>query len=143
MQTRNVMNIEIQFNGATSSQISEATKRAITKYASASAILRPILKGTLHPSTSRSDIDIKDVLSFKDKFLYLEYPSIQFTEAGTEQITEEADIQQLLKQHFSARLKKPEDATKIAAKLLSIYSNKSRTSHEEALNARDEWKPND
>jgi DNA repair exonuclease SbcCD nuclease subunit len=143
IQTRNVLNLEIQFNGATSSQISEATKTAISKYATGSTILRPILKGTLHPSTSRSEIDIKEILSFKDKFLYLEYPSIHFTGTETEQTTEEADIQQLLKQHFSARVKKPEDATNIAAKLLSIYSKKSRTSHEEALNTIDEWRPND
>jgi len=143
LQARDVRNVEIQFNGATSSQVSEATKNAVAKNASASAIVRPILKGSLHPSTSRSDIDIKETMSLRDKFLYLDYPLIHFVGTVTEQTTEEADIHQLLKQHFTARLGKPEDATNIAARLLTIYSKKTKTSHQEALNVTDEWNPND
>jgi hypothetical protein len=105
--------------------------------------VRPILKGSLHPSTSRSDIDIKETMSLRDKFLYLDYPLIHFVGTVTEQTTEEADIHQLLKQHFTARLGKPEDATNIAARLLTIYSKKTKTSHQEALNVTDEWNPND
>jgi len=144
LQARDVKNVEIQFNEATSSQVSEATKNAVAKNASASAIVRPILKGTLHPSTSRGDIDIRDVLALRDKFLYLDYPLMTFT--GTENAlhaTEEADIQQLLKQHFATRLEKPEDATKIASRLLATYSKKTKTAHQEALSVIDEWKPDD
>lgn len=68
LQARDVRNVEIQFNGAMSSQVSEAAKDAVAKNASASAIVRPILKGSLHPSTSRGDIDIRDVLALRDKF---------------------------------------------------------------------------
>jgi DNA repair exonuclease SbcCD nuclease subunit len=143
LQARDVRNVEIQFNRATSSQVSEATKNAVAKNASASAIVRPILKGSLHPSTSRSDIDIKETMSLRDKFLYLDYPLIHFVGTETEQTIEEADIHQLLKQHFSSRLGKPEDATNIAARLLTIYSKKTKTSHQEALNVTDEWNPND
>jgi DNA repair exonuclease SbcCD nuclease subunit len=143
LQARDVRNVEIQFNGATSSQVSEATKNAVAKNASASAIVRPILKGSLHPSTSRSDIDIKETMSLRDKFLYLDYPLIHFVGTDTEQTTEEADIHQLLKQHFTARLGKPEDATNIAVRLLTVYSKKTKTSHQEALSVTDEWNPND
>ena len=82
-------------------------------------------------------------MALRDKFLYLDYPSINFAPPGTEQSIEETDIEQLLKHHFTARLEKPEDATKIATELLSIYSKKGKTSHQEALNVIDKWKPND
>ena len=140
---REVKNIQIQFNNATASQVSDAAKNAVAENASTSAIVRPILNGTLHPSASRSEIDIKEVMALRDKFLYLDYPSINFAPPGTEQSIEETDIEQLLKHHFAARLEKPEDATKIATELLSIYSKKGRTSHQEALNVIDKWKPND
>ena len=144
LQARDVRNVEIQFNGATSSQVSEATKNAVAKNASASAIVRPILKGSLHPSTSRGDIDIRDVLALRSNFLYLDYPLMTFT--GTENelhATEEADIQQLLKQHFATRLEKPEAATNISTRLLATYSTKTKTAHQEALSIIDEWKPDD
>jgi DNA repair exonuclease SbcCD nuclease subunit len=144
IQARDVKNIEVQFNGATSSQVSEATRNAVAKNASASAIVRPILKGSLNPPTSRGDIDIRDVLALRDKFLYLDYPLMTFT--GTENAlhaTEEADIRQLLKQHFATRLEKPEDATRISTRLLATYSTKTKTAHQEALSIIDEWKPND
>jgi DNA repair exonuclease SbcCD nuclease subunit len=143
LQARDVRNVEIHFNGATPSQVSEATKNAVARNASASAIVRPILRGSLHPSTSRSDIDIKETMSLRDKFLYLDYPLIHFVGTETEQTTEEADIHQLLKQHFTKRLGKPEDATNIAVRLLTIYSKKTKTSNQEALNVTDEWNPND
>ena len=143
LQARDVRNVEIHFNGATPSQVSEATKNAVARNASASAIVRPILRGSLHPSTSRSDIDIKETMSLRDKFLYLDYPLIHFVGTETEQTTEEADIHQLLKQHFTKRLEKPEDATNIAVRLLTIYSKKTKTSNQEALNVTDEWNPND
>jgi DNA repair exonuclease SbcCD nuclease subunit len=143
LQARDVRNIEIQFNGATSSQVSEAAKNAVARNASA-AIVRPILKGSLHPSTSRGDIDIRDVLALRSKFLYLDYPLMTFT--GTENelpATEEADIQQLLRQHFATRLEKPEQATNISTRLLATYSTKTKTTHQEALSIIDEWKPDD
>ena len=143
IQARDVRNIQIQFNNATSSQVSEGTKNAVAKNASASAIVRPILTGNLHPSTSRSDVDIKEVMSLRDKFLYLDYPLMRFAGTESEQTSEETDIQQLLKQHFATRLEKPEDATKIATGILSTYSKKTKTSHQEALSIIDEWKPND
>lgn len=144
LPARDVKNIEIQFTNATSSQVSEATKNAVAKNASTSAIVRPILRGTLHPSTSRGDIDIRDVLALRGKFLYLDYPLMAFT--GTESTlhpTEEADIHQLLKQHFATRLEKPENATNISTRLLATYSTKTRTAHQEALSIIDEWKPDD
>ena len=137
---RDVRNVQIQFNNATASQVSEAMKNAVAKNASISAIVRPVLKGSLHPSTSRSDIDIKTVMSLRDKFLYLEYPSTQFEGAETAQTTEGTNIEQLLKQYFAARLEKPEDATKIALELLKTYSSKTKSSDQEALNIVDEWK---
>jgi DNA repair exonuclease SbcCD nuclease subunit len=143
LPARDVKNIEIRFDGATSSQVSEAAKTVISKNASASAIVRPLLKGTLHPSTSRGDIDLRDVLSLRGNFLYLDYPLMNFT--GTEnelQVTEEADIQQLMKQYFTTRLA-PEEATNIATRLLVTYSTKTKTTHQEALSIIDEWKPND
>jgi DNA repair exonuclease SbcCD nuclease subunit len=144
LQARDVKNIEIQFNNATSSQVSEATKNAIAKNVSASGIVRPILTGSLHPSTSRSDIDLKEALSLRGKFLYLDYPLMNFT--GTENElhpTEEADIEKLLKQHFTTRLEKPEQATNISTRLLATYSTKTKTAHQEALSIIDEWKPDD
>lgn len=143
IQTRDVRNIQIQFKDATSSEVSEGAKKAVAKNASASAILRPILTGNLHPSTSRSDIDIKEVMSMRDRFLYLDYPLMRFTGMETEQTNEETDIQQLLRQYFKARLKKPDDAMKIAVGVMAAYSKKTRASHQEALNVVDEWKPND
>jgi DNA repair exonuclease SbcCD nuclease subunit len=143
IQARDVRNVQIHFNGATSSQVSEAMKNAVAKNASASAIVRPILTGSLHPSTSRGDIDIKEVLSMRDRFLYLDYPLMRFTGTENQQTTEETDLQQLLKQYLSMRSKKPDDATKIAGGILTAYSKKTKTSHQEALNVIDEWNTND
>ena len=144
LQARDVRNVQIQFNNSTSSQVSDALRIAVTKNASASTILRPVLTGNLHSSTSRGDIDIKEVMSLRDKFLYLDYPVMRFTDAETAQITEETNIHELLKQHFTARLpKRADEATKIATGLLSIYSKKTKTSHQEALSIIDGWKPID
>jgi len=143
IQTRDVKNIYIQFNNATASQVSDGLKNAIAKNASASTILRPVLTGNLHPSTSRGDIDINEAMSFRDKFLYLDYPLMRFTTTETDQTIEATDIQQILKQHFKAHLKEPDDATKLATQILSTYSKKTKTSHQEALSIIDGWKPND
>jgi len=144
LQVRDVRNVEIQFNEATSSQVSEATKAAVAKNSTSSTILRPVLKGSLHPSTSRSDIDIREVLALREKFLYLDYPLMNFSGTETELLaSEEADIQDLLRQYFKAHLEKPEAATNVASKLLTAYSTKTRASHQEALSIIDEWKPND
>jgi DNA repair exonuclease SbcCD nuclease subunit len=143
MKARDVRNVQIQFNNATSSQVSEATKDAVAKNASASAIVRPILTGNLHPSTSRGDIDIKEVMSLRDKFLYLDYPLMRFTGTENEQTTDETDIHQLLKLYFAERLEKPDDATKIATGILSTYSKRTKTSHQEALSVIDGWKSSD
>ena len=140
LPARDVRNIQIQFNNATASQVSEAMRNAVAKNASISAIVRPVLKGSLHPSTSRSEIDIKEVMSLRDKFLYLDYPSAQFDGAETAQTTEGTNIEQLLKQYFAARLQKPEDATGIALELLKTYSKRTKSSDQEALNIVDEWK---
>jgi DNA repair exonuclease SbcCD nuclease subunit len=144
LPARDVKNVEIQFNEATSSQVSEATKNAVAKNASESAIVRPILKGSLHPSTSRGDIDLRDVSALRGKFLYLDYPLTTFTSSENElHATEEADIQELLRQHFSTRLEKPEAAANISTRLLATYSTKTKTAHQEALSVIDEWKPDD
>jgi hypothetical protein len=68
---------------------------------------------------------------------------MRFTGTENNQTTEEADIQQLLRQHFTARLQKPDDATKLATGILAIYSKKTKTSHQEALSVIDGWNPND
>jgi DNA repair exonuclease SbcCD nuclease subunit len=141
IQARDVRNVQVQFNGATSSQVSDALKSA--KNASESTILRPLLTGSLHPSTSRSDVDVKEVMSLRAKFLYLDYPLMRFADTETEQTSEETDIQHLLMQHFATRLEKPEDGTKIATGILASYTKKTKTSHQEALSIIDEWKPND
>jgi DNA repair exonuclease SbcCD nuclease subunit len=144
LQARDVKNVEIQFNKATSSQVSAATKAAVAKNASATTILRPVLKGSLHPSTSRSDIDIREVLALREKFLYLDYPLMNFGGPESELLlSEEADIHDLLRQYFKAHMEKPEATTEVASKLLSTYSAKTKTSHQEALSIVDEWKPND
>ena len=144
LHVRDVRNVEIQFNGATSTQVSEATKAAIAKNASASTILRPVLKGSLHPSTSRSDIDIREVLALREKFLYLDYPLMNFSDVETElPAGEEANIQDLLNQYFKVHLEKAEAATNIATKLLTTYSRRTRASQEEALSIIDRWKPDD
>jgi DNA repair exonuclease SbcCD nuclease subunit len=144
LQVRDVRNVEIQFNGATSLQVSEATKAAVAKNASASTILRPVLKGSLHPSTSRSDIDIREVLALREKFLYLDYPLMNFSGIETElNVGEEANIQDLLNQYFKAHLEKIKAATNIASKLLTAYSRKTKTSQEEALSIIDKWNPDD
>jgi hypothetical protein len=95
----------------------------------------------LHPSASRGDIDIKEVMSLRDKFLYLDYPSTQFDTAENTQITAGTNIEELLKRYFETHLQKPEDATKLAIAILNTYSKRTKTSDQEALNIMDEWKP--
>jgi len=143
--TRDVRSIEVRFDQATASQVVEGVKTGISRNASSSAIIRPVIRGTLHASSSRSDINLQEILSLKEKLLFLEYPLIDL--AGSEvqlELAGESDIQKILNQYLKARLGQGAETTAdIAMKLVELYTRKSRTTNQEALSIVDGWKPSD
>ena len=145
MLTRDVKNVQIRFNNATPSQVVEGTKQAIIKNASSSSIVRPLLKGTLHPSTSRSELDIREILSLRERMLFLEYPMVDLGGSQVEiESVQGSDFRQLINQYFKSRLRKPaEEITEITVKLVQLYSQKSKTTDQEALSLIDGWNTND
>ncbi|MCJ7761571.1 hypothetical protein MUP59_10615, partial [Candidatus Bathyarchaeota archaeon] len=145
MLTRDVKNVQIRFNNATPSQVVEGTKQAIIKNASSSSIVRPLLKGTLHPSTSRSELDIREILSLRERMLFLEYPMVDLGGSQVEiESVQGSDFRQLINQYFKSRLGKPaEEITEITVKLVQLYSQKSKTTDQEALSLIDGWNTND
>jgi DNA repair exonuclease SbcCD nuclease subunit len=145
LSTRDVWNVEVRFHEATAAQVVEGTKLAIGKNASNSAIVRPVLRGTLHPSVSRSEIAVQEIQSLRERMLFLDYPLINLNTNQAELKTMEgSDIQQLLKQYLATRLgKRAEETAGIAAKLVELYAHKTRTTHQEALGVIDGWQPHD
>jgi DNA repair exonuclease SbcCD nuclease subunit len=143
LPTRDVKNAKISFSNATASQVSETTKKTIALNASASAIIRPILNGTLHPSISRNEINLQDILSTKEKVLYLEYPIFSFDQSGGEILfSKTSDLQTIFQNYYSATQR--DDAkrmTDLTTRLLQVYEKRSKTAHQEALEIIDEWKP--
>jgi DNA repair exonuclease SbcCD nuclease subunit len=145
LPTRDVKNIQVTFDGATAAQVVEGAKLAISKNISSSGIIRPVLKGTLHPSASRSDINVPEIMSLREKLLFLDYPLLDFNMPQFQLETAEgSDIAQPLKQYFNSTLgKNAEEATRIAVKLVELYARKTKTTHQEALSEIDGWQPND
>ena len=77
--------------------------------------------------------------------LFLEYPIVDL---GGSQVEIESvqgfDFRQLINQYFRSKLGKPaEEITEITVKLLQLYSQKSKTTDQEALSLIDGWNPND
>jgi len=145
MPTRDVKNIRVRFDGATAPGVVEGAKLAISHNVSSSGIIRPVLKGTLHPSTSRSDINVPEIMSLREKLLFLDYPLLDFDMPQFQLETAEgSDIAQPLNQYFKFTLaQNAEEATRIAIKLVELYTRKTKTTHQEALSEIDGWQPND
>jgi DNA repair exonuclease SbcCD nuclease subunit len=142
---RDVKNVDIAFKNATVSQVVEATKQAITESLSSSSIIRPILRGTLHPASSRSEIDLQEILTLKSKLLFLDYPLIELnTDKIHLETMEEADIHHILTQYLTAKLgQNAEKPVEITMKLIDLYNKKTRTTPQEVSSLIDEWKPID
>jgi len=145
LPTRDVRNIQVRFDGATAAGVVEGAKLAISKNISSSGIIRPVLNGTLHPATSRIDINVPEIMSLKEKLLFLDYPLLDFNVPEVRiAAAEGSDIAEPLSQYFNSTLgKNAEEATRIAVKLVELYARKTRTTHQEALSEIDGWRPND
>jgi DNA repair exonuclease SbcCD nuclease subunit len=143
--TRDVRNIEVRFDQATASQVAEGVKTAISQNTSSSGIIRPVIRGTLHASSSRGDINLQEILALREKLLFLEYPLVDLagSQVGLE-TTEESDIQGILNQYLKARLGQGAETTAdIAMKLVELYARRGRTTNQEALSIIDGWRPSD
>lgn len=141
-QTRDVKNIRINYQNAKASQIADAAKLAISKNASSQSILRPVFTGTLHPATSRTEIDLREILSMKQNVLYLDYPLMNFEQNVDIQYAKTSDLNSIFKQYFESTVgDAAPETTDMAMKLLRIYEKRSKSSHEEALEIIDQWKP--
>lgn len=144
LPTRDVKNIQVRFNRASPSQVIEGSKKAISQNMSDSSIIRPILRGTLHPSASRSEIDIREILALKEKILFLDYPLIDLDDAQVKIQAVEGSIQRLFNQYLESKLgQNAKEISDIAVKLVELYAHKSRTTNQEALSLVDGWHPND
>ena len=144
LPTRDVKNIQIRFDDATAPAVTEGARLAISQNTTNSGILRPILKGTLHPSTSRSDINVLEIMAFKEKLLFLDYPLLDFNMPQIRIAAQGSDVAQLLNQYLKSTLgQNAEEATRIATRLVELYAHKSRTTHQEALSEIDGWQPSD
>ncbi len=142
---RDIKKLEITFKNATASEVVEATKQVITDNLTSSSIIRPILKGTLHPSSSRSEIDIQEILNLKNKLLFLDYPLIELNTNQIQlQIMKEADIHDILNQYLTVKLgQDAEKPIEITMKLIDLYSKKIKPTPHQVLSLIDEWKPID
>lgn len=145
LPTRDARNIHVRFEGATATGVVEGAKLAISQNISSSGIIRPVLKGTLHPSTSRGDISVPEIMSLREKLLFLDYPLLDFDIPEFQlEAVEGSDIAQPLNQYFECTLRQnAEEATRIAVKLVELYARKTKTTHQEALSEIDGWEPND
>jgi DNA repair exonuclease SbcCD nuclease subunit len=143
LQTRDVKNIQIHFNGAKASQVIETAKEAIFKHLSQESIIRLIFTGTLHPSASRTEIDLREILSLKEKLLYLDYPLMNFEQdANRLQYTQTSDLNSILEQYFTSVVgDSGHETAKIAIKILQVYEKKTKMAQQEALDIVDQWKP--
>ena len=142
IQTRDVKNIKITFNNAKAPHVTEATKNMVMKNLSNQAIIRPVLTGTLHPSSSRTEIDLHNILSLREKILYLDYPLMTFENAGGQiQFSKVSDLQSIFQAYFnSLGTEIHQDLPNLAMKILHVYEKKSKTAHQEALEVIDEWR---
>ena len=138
-------NIQVRFDGSTPAQVVAGAKQAISQNMSGSSIIRPILRGKLHPSTFRSEFDVREIFSLKEQVLFLDYPLIDLEgEKVKFDAAEESDIHQLLRQFFGSGFgQKAQKAADVAVRLIELYSRKSKTTNDEAMNIIDGWKPSD
>jgi len=77
--------------------------------------------------------------------LFLEYPMVDLGGSQVEiESVQGSDFRQLINQYFRLKLGKPaEGITEITVKLLQLYSQKSKTTDQEALSLIDGWNTND
>jgi len=145
LESRDVKNIRVGFAGATPSQVIEGARTAITQNISDSSIIRPILSGTLHPSTSRSEIDVREILSLREKVLFLDYPLIDLDDSQVKlEAAQVSDIHQLLRLYFESKLgHNAKEIANIAGKLVELYAVKGKKTVEEAMTIIDGWRPDD
>jgi len=145
LPTRDVRNIQVRFDDVTAPGVVEGAKLAISQNISNSGIIRPVLKGTLHPSTSRGDINVPEIMSLREKLLFLDYPLLDFNMPQVQlETVEGSDIAQPLNQYFKSTLaQNAEKATRITIKLIELYARKTKTTHQEALSEIDGWQPDD
>jgi DNA repair exonuclease SbcCD nuclease subunit len=141
-QTRDIKNIRITFKNAKSTHVTQATKNLIMKNLSTQAIIRPVLTGTLHPSSSRAEIDTHDILSLRENILYLDYPLMSFENAGGQiQFSKTSDLESAFQTYFtSLGTESPQALSNLAMKILQVYEKKSKTAHQEAFEIIDGWK---
>jgi len=140
--TRDVKSIKINFQNAKPAEVTEAAKETISKNVSTQAIIRPVLTGTLHPSSSKTEIDIHGILSLREKMLYLDYPLMTFDRTGGQiEFSNTSDLQVILQTYFkSVNSQTSQDLSNLTMKILKIYEKKLKTAHQEALEIIDEWK---
>jgi DNA repair exonuclease SbcCD nuclease subunit len=143
LPTRDVRNIQVRFDSATAPRVVEGARLAISQNISSSGIIRPVLKGTLHPSTSRSDINVPEIMALREKLLYLDYPLMNFDQgAPTLQYTETSDLNSIFEQYLASVVgDAAHETANIAMKMLQVYEKKSKTAHQEVLEIIDQWKP--
>lgn len=143
LTTRDVKNIRIEFKEAKATEITDAARLAITNNSTERSIIRPVFDGSLHPSSSRTEIDLREILLMKERVLYLDYPLMNFQQA-TINLNMKSDMNAMFQQYFkSTSEKSARETADIAMKLLRIYEKKTKTSHQEALEIVDQWKPKD
>jgi DNA repair exonuclease SbcCD nuclease subunit len=146
LPTRDVKNIQVRYDAATAKGVVDGAKLAISQNLSNSGIIRSVLTGTLHPAATKIDINVSEIMSLKEKLLYLDYPLLNNLNPPKVQLetAEGSDIAQPLNQYFTATLgQKAEEATRIATTLIELYARKTRTTHQEALTEIDRWQPDD
>jgi DNA repair exonuclease SbcCD nuclease subunit len=146
LPTRDVKNIQVRYDAATATEVVDGARLAISQNVSNSGIIRPVLIGTLHPAVSKSDINVSEIMSLKEKLLYLDNPLLTNLNPPKVQLeaAEGSDIAQPLNQYFTATLgQKAEEATRIATTLIELYARKTKTTHQEALSEIDRWQPHD
>jgi DNA repair exonuclease SbcCD nuclease subunit len=143
LPTREVKNVQVNYVNAKASQVTEAAKEAIAKNLSRRSIIRPVFTGTLHPSTSRTEIDLREILAMREGTLYLDFPLMNFDQTGGQfQFTDTADLNVILQNYFATvSPNSAQQLTDLATKLLRVYEKKTKTSSEQALQIVDEWKP--
>ncbi len=104
LPTRNVLNIQVEFEDATPDEILDATSKALQLNTSEKAILRPIIAGTMARNYHVYDIKFREIQESVDA-LYVEWPTclLEGTTTFVGQTSAKKDYRPLFQEYYQER----------------------------------------
>ena len=89
----------------------------------------------MNPSSSRADINLTEILTLKQKVLYLAYPLLNFEQPLNQlQYAQTSELSTILEQYFAPLVgNSAQETANLAMKILKVYEKKNQTTNQEAL----------